>query len=87
MRQCEHLRPPLAVKAKARLCAQAFNEPLARAGLIKVDSPTIQRVGIMIFLQLIANFGWTQHWRKGDIKAAFLQGKERDVEANGRLYI
>ena len=31
---------PLPVKAKARLCAQAFNEPLARAGLIKVDSPT-----------------------------------------------
>ena len=25
---------PLPVKAKARLCAQAFNEPLARAGLI-----------------------------------------------------
>ena len=78
---------PLPIKAKARLCAQAFNEPLAREGLVKVDSPTIQRVGVMIFLQMTVNFGWTKHWRSGDIKAAFLQGKERDSEKLGKLYL
>ena len=35
----------LPVKAKARICAQGFSEPLARAGLVKLDSPTVQRVG------------------------------------------
>jgi len=77
----------LPVKAKARLCAQAWNEPLAKAGLIKVDAPTVQRVGVMIFLQFTVNFKWVKHWRKGDVKAAFLQGKNRDVEVNGRLYL
>ena len=78
---------PLAVKAKARLCARAFNEPLARAGLIKAESPTIQRVGVMIFLQLTVNNKWIKHWRKGNVKAAFLQGKERDTEQYGHLYL
>ena len=77
---------PLPLRAKARLCAQAFNEPLARAGVIKVDSPTVQRIGINIFLQLVVNFRWQKWWRKGDIKSAFLQGKERDVSALGKLY-
>ena len=71
---------PLPVKAKARLCAQAFDEPLAKAGLIKVDSPTVQRMGIMMFLQLTVNFKWKHHWRKGDVKAAFL-------ETLGKLYL
>ena len=75
------------MRAKARLCAQAFNEPLARAGVIKVDSPTVQRIGINIFLQLVVNFRWQRWWRKGDIKSAFLQGKERDVDALGKLYL
>ena len=68
---------PLPVKAKARLYAQAYEEPLAKAGLVKVDSSTKQRMRIMVFLQLTVNLGWIKQWRKGDVKAAFLQGKER----------
>ena len=60
---------------------------MARAGVIKVDSPTVQRIGINIFLQLVVNFKWQKWWRKGDIKSAFLQGKERDVDALGKLYL
>ena len=41
---------PLPVKAKARLCAQASHEPLAKQELIKLDSPTVHRVGVMLFL-------------------------------------
>ena len=84
------LRTPqtsLPVSAKARLCAQASREPLAMAGLIKLDSPTVQRIGVMIFVQLVVNFGWVDWWYKGDISTAFLQGKERDVETRGRLYL
>ena len=77
----------LPVKAKARLCAQGSKEPLAKAGMVKLDSPTVQRIGIMIFLQLTANFGWYDTWRKGDISSAFLQGTERDVDAKGRLFL
>ena len=40
---------PLPVRAKARLCAQASREPTAMEGLAKLDSPTVQRVGMMIF--------------------------------------
>ena len=78
---------PLPVRAKARLCAQAWNEPLAKAGLIKVDAPTVQRVGVMIFLQVVVNFRWQKKWRRGDIKAAFLQGRKRNVSAVGHLYL
>ena len=76
----------LPVKAKARICAQGFTEPMAKAGLVKLDSPTVQRVGIMVFLQLVANFGWTDTWRKGDVSSAFLQGTERD-QSLGKLYL
>ena len=76
----------LPVKAKARICAQGFTEPMAKAGLVKLDSPTVQRVGIMVFLQLVANFGWTDTWRKGDVSSAFLQGTERDA-SKGKLYL
>ncbi len=76
----------LPVKAKARMCAQGFTEPLARAGLVKLDSPTVQRIGIMVFLQITANFGWFDTWRKGDISSAFLQGTDRDA-AKGRLFL
>jgi len=77
----------LDVKAKARLCAQGSREPLAMAGMAKLDSPTVQRVGIMIFLQLTANFDWFSTWRKGDISSAFLQGQDREVETKGRLFL
>jgi hypothetical protein len=78
---------PLPVKAKARLCAQGSREPLAMSGQVKLDSPTVQRVGVMVFLQLLVNFGWIKTWWKADITAAFLQGKDRDVEQRGRLYL
>ena len=73
--------------ARARLCAQAYDEPLAKAGLVKVDAPTVQRVGVMIFCQLVVNLKWIPHWRKGDITAAFLQGQKRNITKNGRLYL
>ena len=41
----------LPVKAKARLCAQGSREPMSLNGMVKLDSPTVQRIGIMIFLQ------------------------------------
>ena len=78
---------PLPIKAKARLCAQASGEPLAQAGLIKLDSPTVQRLGLMVFLQAMLNLEWTKTWRKGDVSSAFLQGKARDVEKLGRLFL
>ena len=78
---------PLPVKAKARLCAQASREPLAMMGLLKLDSPTVQRVGIGIFVQVTVNLKWQSHWRKGDITSAFLQGKGRDSEVKGELYL
>jgi len=76
----------LLVHAKARMRAQDFTEPLAEARLVKLDSPTVQQVGIMIFLQLVANFNWFKTWRKGDISSAFLQGTERD-DSKGKLYL
>ena len=77
----------LPIKAKARLCAQGSSEPMALEGKAKLDSPTVQRIGIMIFLQLTANFSWYDTWRKGDISSAFLQGTERDVQTKGRLFL
>lgn len=73
------------LKAKARLCAQASREPLALDGMLKLDSPAVHRLGIMVFLQVPANLGWTAGWFKGDITAAFLQGRPRDVETLGEL--
>ena len=60
---------------------------MALAGLIKLDSPTVQRLGLMVFLQAVLNLRWTATWRKGDISSAFLQGKARDVDRLGRLYL
>ena len=76
----------LPVKAKARLCAQGFTEPLAKAGLVKLDSPTVQRVGIMIFLQLVCNFDWFDTWRKGDISSAFLQELNETIQKANYIY-
>jgi hypothetical protein len=75
------------IKAKARLCAQASREPLALAGELKLDSPTVQRSGNMVFLQLIVNLKWLGSWYKGDITAAFLQGRPRDQEKLGQLFL
>ena len=40
----------LPIAAKARLCAQGSREPMSLAGAIKLDSPTVQRLGVTIFL-------------------------------------
>ena len=41
----------------------------------------------MVFLQLTVNFKWTHRWRKGDVQTAFLQGKKRDTDTLGKLYL
>ena len=57
------------------------------AGLRKLDSLTVQRIGVMIFIQLVLNLGWTRFWYLGDISTAFLQGKPRDVATRGRVVL
>ena len=81
----------LPIKAKARLCAQASREPLAMEGKLKLDSPTVQRLGITIFLQHLVNFAvdnpkWFATTRNGDVSAAFLQGVKRDTSGNSRRH-
>ena len=39
----------LPVMAKARLCAQAYDEPLAKAGLIKVAAATVASIFRIFF--------------------------------------
>lgn len=68
----------LPVLAKARLCCQGQWEPDAMRGLLKTDAPTVQRTGFFVFLQLVANYGWVDWLRIGDISAAFLQGERRE---------
>ena len=41
----------------------------------------------MVFIQLAVKFKWTHHWRKGHVKAACLQGKKRDTDTLGKLYL
>ena len=77
---------PLPVKARARMCAQASRETLDMSGAIKLDSPTVQRLRVMVFLQLIPYLEWVQRWWEGDISSAFLQGREREMETRGRLF-
>ena len=61
---------------KARLVLLGFQDP--RLGHLKTASPTVSRRGRQCFLALAASFGWQV--KKGDVKAAFLQG---DNEAAG----
>ena len=56
-------------------------------GMVKLDTLTVQRVGIMIYLQLVANLDWFDTWRKGDFSSAFSQGQERDTATKGRLFL
>ena len=65
---------PLPVKAKARLCLQGHLCPDSMTGQVQVDSPTVERVSTMLFLHLVASYGWTRNWFVGDISNAFLQG-------------
>ena len=41
----------------------------------------------MLFFQVTVQLGWVKNWRKGDVKAAFLRGRDRDVDKDGRLYL
>ena len=68
------MHKPNVSQRRSRLCAQASLEPTALGGLAKLDSPTVQRIGVMILLQLVLNLGWTKNWIKCDISSAFLQG-------------
>ena len=77
---------PLPVRAKARLCTR-ISRTLGHARNIEFDSPTVRQTGLMVFLQLVATFGWHAHWRKGDITAASLQGRQRDESTLGELYL
>ena len=65
---------PLPVKAKARLCLQGHLCPDSMNGQVQVDSPTVERVSTLLFLHLVASYGWTKDWFVGDISNAFLQG-------------
>ena len=67
---------PLPVKAKARLCVAGQHSPDVINGLVQVDAPTIQRTSFFLVLHCIISWGWTPHWRIGDISNAFLQGVE-----------
>eukprot|EP00435_Cladocopium_sp_Y103_P054342 s1586_g17.t1 len=70
----------LPLRAKARLCVQGQNCPDCISGEVKVDAPTVQHASMLLFLHLVASFGWMDHWRNGDISSAFLQGEESKGE-------
>lgn len=65
---------PLPVKPKARLCLAGHLCPDAATGQVQVDSPTVERISTMMFLNMVISFGWLKHWYIGDISNAFLQG-------------
>ena len=67
---------PMPLKAKARLCLAGHLCPDSLSGETQVDSPTIERLSTMIFLNLVVCFGWLDSWYVGDISNAFLQGAE-----------
>ena len=70
----------LPVRAKARLRVQGQNCPDCMTGEIRVDAPTVQHSTLLLFLHMVASFGWVDHWRNGDISSAFLQGEETKGE-------
>lgn len=61
-------------KAKARLCVLGQFAPGVVEGTCQVDSPTVQRVTMYLFLNWVISMGWTSSWRVGDVSSAFLQG-------------
>jgi hypothetical protein len=62
-------------KAKARLVVLGFQDPYL--GKENTNSPTLHRRSKQILLQIATQRGWTLH--KGDVTAAFLQGKSLSV--------
>ena len=71
---------PLPMKAKARLCIAGHLCPDAATGELQVDSPTIERISTMVFLNMVICSGWLDHWFIGDISNAFLQGAPLEGE-------
>jgi hypothetical protein len=65
---------PLPLKAKARLCIAGHLCPDTVGGDVQVDSPTIERIATMLFLNYVVCNGWFRNWFIGDISNAFLQG-------------
>ena len=65
---------PLPLKAKARLCLAGHMCPDSLSGESQVDSPTVERITTMLFLNNVICNGWVQNWYIGDISNAFLQG-------------
>ena len=39
-------------------------------------------MGVMLFIQITVNLGWTESWYKGDISTAFLQGEATQKHRN-----
>ena len=64
----------LPLKAKARLCLAGHLCPDSLSGELQVDSPTVERISTMLFLNNVICNGWMKHWYIGDISNAFLQG-------------
>ena len=78
----------LEVAAKARLTAQGQREKAAMDGLVKLDSPTAQRVSFFVMLQITVSRGWARNTAVADIKCAFLQGKGREEQGfTTKLYL
>lgn len=65
---------PLPLKAKARLCIAGHLCPDSLSCDVQVDSPTVERISTMFFLNQIICSGWVDNWFIGDISNAFLQG-------------
>ena len=57
------------------MTAQGQREMAAMDGLVKLDSPTAQRVSFFVMLQSTVSRGWVGALAIADIKCAFLQGK------------
>ena len=64
----------LPLKAKARLCIAGHLCPDTVGGDVQVDSPTIERISTMLFLNYVVCYSWFTNWFIGDIGNAFLQG-------------
>ena len=67
---------PLGKKGKARLVVLGFQDPYL--GQEQTNAPTLNRRSKQILLQVCAQNGWKLY--KGDVTAAFLQGRELSNE-------
>ena len=65
---------PLPLKAKARLCIAGHLCPDSLSSDVQVDSPTVERISTMFFLNQVICSDWVDNWFTGSISNAFLQG-------------